>query len=441
MTARPNDTRSIATPLKAPVSRRAFVQGATAAGAAIATGLGAAPATGKVLGANDRIRFGVIGVGGMGTGHVHELVARADKDNVRCVAACDVYQKRATAAAAHCQGQAYGDYRKLLENKDVDAVVIATPDHWHSMQAIDAMAAGKEVYLQKPMTLTVEQAIETRDAAKKYKRKLQVGTQYASEPEAWAARQAIADGRIGKVVWSQGGYCRNSREGQFNWPIDAQAGPDAGGDNKIDWDMWLGHKFGRAEKIAWNPDHFFRFRKYWAYNGGVATDLLYHALAPLVLAAAGPQGEYPKKVTSGGGQYIEKDGRDIPDGHFMLIEYPSEHTVLLVSVMTNDVGLPRMIRGQYGTIEFGGGLKLTAQGAWKSEFAGKNGGQETVQLPAEPRRDHMGNFIDAVRGQAELTCNEDLGCALMVAIKLGVDAYRQNRTMIWDHDKQRAYPV
>lgn len=424
-------------PAAASVSRRNFLEMSTAAAAA-AGALAAAPADAKVLGANDRIRFGVIGTGGMGGGHVSDLVSRAERDNVRCAAVCDVYQKRLDANRQKCGGQAYTDYRQLLDDKNIDAVIIATPDHWHSMQAIDAMQAGKDVYLQKPMTLTVEQAIEVRDAAKRLKKKLQVGTQYASEGDAWAARQAIGEGRIGKIVWSQNGYCRNSREGQFNWPIDTSAGPDGRGADHIDWDMWLGHKFGRAEKIAYNPEHFFRFRKYWAYNGGVATDLLYHALAPLVLAIAGPRGEYPRKVVAGGGQYIEKDGRDIPDSHFMLIEYPSEHTIFLSSVMTNDVAVPRMIRGQYGTLEFGGGAQLKAQKVWREEFKKRNGGQEQATVKAEPRRDHVGNFIDAVRGQAELTCNEDLGCALMVAIKLGVDAYRQNKAMFWDAQKEQA---
>ena len=365
------------------VSRRDFVAVRTAAAAAIRTSVATKPAAAKVLGANDRINFGMIGVGGMGSGHVGDLVGRAERDNVRCVAVCDVFQKRVNQNCERTGGEGYTDYRKLLDRKDVDAVIIATPDHWHAKQAIDAMESGKDVYLQKPMTLTIPQAIAVRDAAKRLNRKLQVGTQYASEPEAWAARKAIADGRIGKVVWSQNGYCRNSREGQFNWPIDMEAGPDKAGENHIDWDMWLGHEFGLAAKVPWNPDHFFRFRKYWAYNGGVATDLLYHALAPLVLAIAGPGGEYPKKVVAGGGQYIEKDGHDIPDSHFMLIEYPSEHTVFLASVMTNDNGIPRVIRGQHGTIEFGGGLKLRGQPTWKEEFSAANSGQMEVTIPDE----------------------------------------------------------
>lgn len=426
------------------LSRRDFVA-TGAAVSAIGAGLSlagrAAPAAGKVIGANDRIQFGVIGVGGMGSGHVGELLGKAERENVKCVAVCDVYQKRLINNRERTGGDGYTDYRKLLDRKDIDAVVIATPDHWHSKQAIDAMEAGKDVYLQKPMTLTIPQAIEVRDAARRLKRKVQVGTQYCSEPQAWAARQAIADGKIGKVVWSQNGYCRNSREGQFNWPIDADASPTATGANHVDWDMWLGHEFGLAPKIAWNPDHFFRFRKYWAYNGGVATDLLYHALAPLVLAIGGPQGEYPKKVVAGGGQYIEKDGRDIPDSHFMLIEYPSEHTVLLTSVMTNDVGIDRIIRGQRGTIQFTGKAKLVGQKTWEQEFKAKNAGQMEVELANPDRRDHMSNFIDAIRGQADLACNADLGCALMVAVWMGEEAYRQNRVMMWDPAKEVAVAV
>jgi len=374
----------------------------------------------------------------MGSGHVGELINHAERDNIKCVAVCDVYQKRLQHNRERAGAEAFTDYRKLLDRKDIDAVIIATPDHWHSKQAIDAMEAGKDVYLQKPMTLTIPQAIEVRDAAKRLKRKLQVGTQYASEPQAWAARQAIADGKIGKVVWSQNGYCRNSREGQFNWPIDPAASPTATGADHVDWDMWLGHEFGLAPKIDWNPDHFFRFRKYWAYNGGVATDLLYHALAPLVLAISGPQGEYPRKVVAGGGQYIEKDGRDIPDSHFMLIEYPSEHTVLLTSVMTNDVGIDRIIRGQHGTIEFNGSAKLRGQPTWKQEFTAKNDGKMEVDLANPARRDHLGNFVDAIRGQAELACNADLGCALMVAVVMGEEAYRQNKVMNWDAQNEVA---
>ncbi|TMQ34561.1 MAG: Gfo/Idh/MocA family oxidoreductase, partial [Planctomycetota bacterium] len=153
-------------------SRRDFVKTTAASASAMAI---AGLATARVMGANDRINMGVIGVGGMGTGHVGSLVKRADKDNVRVLAVCDVYRRRITRAQGICKGDGYMDYRKLLDRNDIDAVLIATPDHWHGKISIDAMAAGKHVYVEKPMTHTVEQALELRDAVRRYKKVLQVG--------------------------------------------------------------------------------------------------------------------------------------------------------------------------------------------------------------------------------------------------------------------------
>jgi predicted dehydrogenase len=385
---------------------------------------------------------------------------------------CDVYRRRLNNAVkliGGSEGAGTMEYREIIDDKDVDAVLIATPDHWHTKIAIEAMEAGKDVYCEKPLSLTVEQAVQCRDAVKRTGRKLQVGPQGTSDSSTWAARDAIGKGRIGKVVWSEAGYCRNSREGQFNWGIARDAGPqnDPTADGYVDWDRWLGHEWGLADKIPWNPDHFFRFRKYWAYNGGVATDLMYHKLAPLLIAIAGPNGEYPRRVVAAGGQYIEKDGRDIPDSFFLIIDYPSDHTICLTSVMTNDVGVPTMIRGQYGTMDFGGGaaqevpgsdVRIREQGTWWPEFRKANAdlvkhemvkndkGQDRPQpaegraectIKGEPRRDHVGNFLDAIRDKAPLACNIDLGCSTMVAIKMGVEAYRQNRVMMWDAKAER----
>jgi predicted dehydrogenase len=419
------------------VSRRRFLKSASAvAGASLLVPRLAGAAA---LGANDRIRFGVIGCGGMGTGHLGELVKRADDDNVQVVGVCDVYQRRLNRAKGISGADGTLDYRRLLDRDDIDAVLIATPDHWHAKIAIDAMASGKHVYVEKPMTHTVEQAIELREAVDRYGKLLQVGPQATGNDGTWLAREAIAAGRIGKITWAQGSYNRNARVCLFNehQKIDPSAGPDKTGDDFVDWDMWLGHEWGLAPKIPWNPEHFFRFRKYWPYNGGVATDLLYHKLAPLLLAIAGPDGEYPLRVSATGGQYIEKDGRDIPDTFLMTVDYPSEHSIFLVSTLTNDAQIGDRIYGKHGTMDFDGTPVLRANGDFAEEFKAANAGMTEARLEPKPRRDMKGNFIDCIRGQGTLNCNVKLGAATMVAIKLAVESYRQSKMMHWDAQQER----
>lgn len=446
-------------------SRRLFLK-TTAAATATAAWL-PARSYARIMGSNDRINMGIIGTGGMGTGHTRDLVGRADTDNVNVIRVCDVYRRRLNNAMKIISGDSNSGtmyYEEVLDTPDVDAVLIATPDHWHTKISIEAMESGKDVYCEKPLSLTIPQALECRDAVKRTGRTLQVGPQGTSAGHIWAARDAIDDGRIGKVVWTQGSYCRNSRGGQFNWHIDPDAGPrnDSTSDGYVDWDRWLGHEHGLAEKIEWNPDHFFRFRKYFAYNGGVATDLLYHKLAPFLLAISGHDGEYPRRVVASGGRYLEKDDRDIPDTFMMMVDYPSEHTIVLVSVMTNDLGVPDIIRGQYGTMKFENGITLQEQAVWSEEFrkanndildittetddAGKtvtkpDKGKAVGTLDTPSRRDQKGNFFDAIRNGDQLACNVDLGTSTMVAIKMGVESYRQDKVMTWDPDSETMKPA
>ncbi|MDB5306749.1 MAG: hypothetical protein JWO38_951 [Gemmataceae bacterium] len=415
-------------------SRREFFQ-AAAGGSLLLT----AASAGRVLGANDRLNMGVIGCGGMGTGHLNGLVKRAEADKVRVVAVCDVYQRRLTRAKSISGAEAHLDYRKVLDRKDLDAVLIATPDHWHGKISVEAVEAGKHVYCEKPLTHTVEQAIAVREAVRRTKKVLQVGPNATASDGYWQAGEAVRAGRIGPVTWAQGSYNRNARTCLFNThqKIDPTAGPGKDGDDYIDWDMWLGHKYGLAPRIDWNPEHFFRFRKYWPYNGGVATDLLYHKLAPLLITLAGPDGAYPLRVNAAGGQYVEKDGRDIPDTFLLTIDYPQEFSVLLVSTLTNDAQLPDRVYGKHGTLDIEGEPRLRFNGDFKEEFKAKNGGQEEARLAIKPRRDMVGNFLDVIRGNGTLHCNVELGAATMVAIKLGVEAYRQRKTMTWDAKTER----
>jgi predicted dehydrogenase len=393
----------------------------------------------RAAGAGKRLRFGVIGCGGMGTGHLHALVRRGKKDDLEVVAVCDVYQRRLSRAEKLTKAKGYGDYRDLLDRKDIDAVLIATPDHWHAKISIDVLESGRHVYVEKPMTHTIEQALAVRDKVRKTKKVLQVGPNATASDAYWQAHEAIRAGRIGKVTWAQGSYNRNARTCLFNThqKIDPTAGPTKKGEDHIDWDMWLGHKWGLAPKIDWNPEHFFRFRKYWPYNGGVATDLLYHKLAPLLLAIVGPNGAQPLRVNASGGLYIEKDGRDIPDTFLMTADYPQEFSIFLVSTLTNDSQLSDRIYGKHGTLEPMGTPTLRFNGDFRKEFQAKNGGRDEAQLTAKPRPDMVGNFVDVIRNGGTLHCNADLGAATMVAIKLAVESYRQRKTMIWDPKKEK----
>ncbi len=420
-------------------SRRTFLKGAAiTAGAAAAVNV--FPST--VLGANDRISFAVVGCGGMGSGHLQSLLDKREKDNLVVTAVSDVYQRRLSRAMAKAGCEGFMDYRKIIDRKDVDAVLIATPDHWHAKIAIDAMESGKNVYIEKPITHTVEQAIQVRDTVKRTGMVCQVGPQRTSENHYWQAQQRIREGRVGKVTWAQGSYNRNIEGCAFNkwFLIDETAGPRQTGDDYINWDMWLGHEWGLAPRIPWNPEHFFRFRKYFQYNGGVATDLLYHFLAPLQLAIVGENGEYPLRASAGGGLFILKDGRDIPDVFMMQVDYPSEFTVYLVSVLTNDTQVPTRIYGQYGTIEipdtFNGDATYSANGDFKDDFRDHNEGYENVTVKSASDRDMEGNFMDAIRTGTKLFCNVDLGVTTMIGIKMGTEAYRRGTTIYWDSKRE-----
>ncbi|MEJ7714041.1 MAG: Gfo/Idh/MocA family oxidoreductase [Pyrinomonadaceae bacterium] len=227
------------------VDRRDFVKTGVSAGVAAGILGGAvtsAAAQGSVLGANNKIGLGVIGVGGRGNHLLSWAMETGLGANTpaQVLAVSDVYTKRLTAAKEKAKCDGYMDYRELIARKDIDAVIIATPDHWHAPMAIEAMNAGKDVYLEKPMTHTVAEAKRIYEVVQKTKRVLQVGSQTTSSDQWWKARKAIADGMIGKLIMSQGSYHRNSTEGEWNWPIDTKAGPDAKGEDFIDWKMWLG---------------------------------------------------------------------------------------------------------------------------------------------------------------------------------------------------------
>ena len=457
-----------------PLDRRGFLKSVSATGLTLAAATSAIAAKtaskmsgGRVVGANDRINIGVIGCGGRGS-YVADAFHAFGKKNNACqiVAACDVYEKRKKMVALKFDVKGYRDYRELLNQSDVDAVVIATPDHWHAKMATDAMDKGKDVYLEKPMVHTNEEARQLVDTVKETKRILQVGSQTTSADIWWKAKKAIADGMIGQMIESQGSYHRNGTEGEWNWDIDPGAGPDGKGDDFIDWNMWLGSQFKLAPKRPWDADRFFRFRKYWDYSLGIASDLFYHVIAPLNICWDEPQ--FPTKVMATGGIYVFKklpDGRpdrEVPDTFHLLAEYAKGHSLVLSSSMANDTHIPGMIRGHEGTIimvdhgqfernvpfitvkpqvkysRAGGQMKAVAIGgeAYETKF-----GLKDIQIPidqSDMMEMHIGNFLGCMRTREKPHLDVETGAKAVVVINLAAQSYREGKVMYWDAQHWRA---
>lgn len=276
------------------LTRRDFTKIATAA--SVSTALG----SGRVLGANDRIRLGFIAIGNRGDQVLDAFLAHKDAE---VVAVCDIHQPYTDFASKKIGGspQQFKGYRKLLEMKDVDAVVINTPDHWHALQMIHACQAGKDVYVEKPLSLTVVEGRRMVEAAERHKRVVQVGLQRRSSDFCREAVEFIRSGGIGKVTAVRAFHIQNE------WPKGIGKPPDEAPPADFDWEAWL----GPAPKVPYNKNRtFYRFRWFYDYSGGQLTNMGVHYL-DLIQWALGQ--DAPAAVTAMGGNFAVEDNRDIPD--------------------------------------------------------------------------------------------------------------------------------
>lgn len=433
-------------------SRRNFIKQAATAAAAVATanvlktpvyGQNQAPAPGRVLGANDRIVVGYIGIGGppsnapgMGLAHLRSQKEHAKDNNISQAAVCDLYTKRNEIAKAAIGGgaEAYDDYRKLLERKDIDAVVISTVDHWHAQCSIDALETGKHVYCEKPITRYLGEAFHIYDTVKRTGKVFQAGSQGCSAAGWQRAAQVIREGQIGKPVWAQGYYCRNNPKGEWNYSIDPGATAQT-----VNWDKWLGpvHK-----KIPFNPDHFFRWRKYYPYCAGLLGDLVPHRLFPLMLATGNP--EFPKRVVCIGTSNIGTDKlspgayeRDVPEHVEVIAEFPSGFTMVIVSSTVNAKSPGFVIYGHQATLEIGNlgeRLALIPEKPFVDEL-------DPVSYdglkPAEDVAVHEKNWFDSIRTNKQPNANIDLALRAQAVISLAEMSQRLNITCMYDEKTRK----
>lgn len=431
------------------VNRRAFMKGSAATLAVAAS----ANAAGAVEGANDTLRVGFIGVGGRCQAHVKQVIERTEKkQKVQGVAVCDVFSeylkrtakqidKANNAAGIKEKVAQYADYRKLLDDKNIDIVVVCTPDHWHAKQTIDALNAGKDVYCEKPMTHTIDEAYAVVEAAKRNNRVMQVGVQSTSDPQYRDANAKIASGRIGKVLQGQTHYYRNSTIGMWrNYPLARDMNP-----KNIDWDMFLGHEFGLAPKVPFDRARYKQWRCYWDYGGGMYTDLFVHRCTRLMIAMGLRE---PRRVVGGGGIFLEYDGRDVPDVATVVADFDEGCQLLCTSSMANSHGIEEVVRGHTGTILFQGGGKYEIRD--QSITDGKHPTvyeadapikveqvQSEVKFESEDKA-HWDNFIACVRERKrETNCPPELGASVIAVVNMGMASYREGRALFFDKETRK----
>ncbi len=436
-----------------PSSRRHFLQ-TTAAGLA-ASALAAQDAK---ISANDRVQVATIGLGGMGTG---DTQSSTKVPGVELVAVADIYQGRLDHAKEVFGQQVFTtrDYREVLARKDVDAVIIATPDHWHSRISIDAMNAGKDVYCEKPMVQHLDDGKPVIEAQRKTGRILQVGSQRVSSIVYQKAKDLFRNGAIGELNMVEAWWDRNSAIGAWQYSLPLDATPET-----IDWDRFL----GRAPKVPFEPVRLFRWRNYRDYGTGVAGDLFVHLFSGMhfVTGAIGPT-----RVYATGGLRFWKDGRDVPDVMLGLYDYPATEShpafnlalrvnfvngagetsgfrfVGTEGIMTIDEGVtiakqPRETEPGYTINTFTNEMQKEFLEAYKKKYPPAPMNADSIRPQGEekylpPRGysdhfDHHRNFINAVRTRKPVMEDPLFGFRAAGPALLSNMSYFEKRMFNWD---------
>jgi predicted dehydrogenase len=388
----------------------------------IAMGAGTALSASRVFGANDRLRLGLIGSGGRGREDWATFLKESD---VEPVAVCDVYENflnQGISMAAKAGGNAAGhkDYRRLLDRKDVDAVIVATPDHWHALITIAACEAGKDVYCEKPLSLTVAEGRKMLDIARAQKRVVQTGSQQRSGEHYIRAVRLIQDGTLGDVHRIHAGFQRNIFPGLKPADFDA---------SKLDWDIWL----GPAPKRPFDAFRaIYNFRWFWDYSGGQMTNWGAHHLdiARWILAA-----EAPLEVAGLGGRFGLTDGGETPDVQEVLYRFPKA-TVLW---STSEVA-----EGKTSTLDVYGSrgmMSLTRAGFHVYPETPKGSTAPAIEAlsmkGADLNTPHARSFLDCVRSREKPTADIEEGHRTAVMCHLGNISTRLGRSIKWDAAKEQ----
>ncbi len=439
-------------------TRRQFIRIGTGAAAVGAAGkftllqpkpLWASP---RPVAPSDTVRFASIGTGVRGC---ELLQASTRVPGIECVAACDLYDSRHIAAqeAVNKQVPTTRNYKEILDRKDVDAVIIAVSDHQHRKVFVDACAAGKDVYCEKPMSHTVEDGFAMIDAAQKGNRIVQVGSQRVSSIVYAQAKEIYDSGKLGEVCQVEAHWDRNSPSGAWVYPIP----PDAS-EQTIDWNAFL----DGAPKRPFSPERFFRWRCFADYGEGLPGDLFVHAISGIHFVTG--TNTVAKRAQSTGGLFRFKDGRDFPDLIETFYDYPNFRSYLRCN-LNNDQGDYIGFYGTKGTLTLQGStLTYTPQDThpepeaysifgWpaqlRNEYLQKFQQQHPLPTALEAKVsegtdvfgapagysdlvDHEANFFNAVRSRKKVVENEEFGNNAAIGCHLANHSYFKETAAVWD---------
>lgn len=395
-------------------TRREFVKQAALGTAALAA---FSPA--RVLGANDRVRVGMIGVGGRG----QELLKQVQQvPNAQLVAIADIYTLHRDQAKQLAPGiDTVEDHRRLLERKDIDAVIVASPLHMHKAHFVDVLAAGKDLYSEKTMTWSIAEAEECLAAAKKSDRVVQIGLQHESSGSLGDARDWLKQGIVGNVTQVESWMSRNSPHGQGQWvravPADCTA-------QNVNWKAFLN---GRPDH-GFDANKFINWRLFWEFSGGNVTENMVHQIAWIMTALDLP---LPESAYMSGGVFSEKDGREVPDTIAVTLNFPGKIVTWQSTFSNNHFGLGERILGSDGSIEhlWGTNDMVTGRSAQSVHYyPEKVNRRDGAAMTGESKdQNHMANWIDCVRTRKTPNAPVEIGYRSAVAAHMANISYRQKQ--------------
>lgn len=380
----------------------------------------------------ETIRVGVIGPGGpngcaMGMGHCLAL-ARINKkgaEKVTIAAICDLNElhlKWAKEGIDKEQGgsvETHKDYKELLARKDIHAVVAAVPEHWHGQIGIDTILAGKDLYLEKPMTLNLEDALRLYEVHQANPDVIvQIGPQKTNLPKYHEAKKVIESGLIGTPTFSQASYCRNSKEGEWHYKVNPEWKPGV----NLDWDTWC----GPLGKMAWDPKLYYQWRRYRKTSTGVIGDLLVHEMTPMMMAIN--QG-WPVRVAATGGHLVDKDMEN-HDNVNIVAQFETGHQMLVVGSTCNEVGVETMIRGHKGNIYLNSRhCVVRPERTYSDDFD-----EKTIQCPdiGDDQDKHRMVWLDCIRTRKAPISTVLLGLQVMVIVDLATRSMWDGRAYAFD---------